>query len=428
VILLVLAGWAALPWEWSTIDDPGFVLGMRDLWARDGILAPVSMFTQQLQGDLTWGLFRPSYWAYPAVVYSLPIGLAHAVRLGMVLVAIAGPLIALRRRGVTGVQLAFSAALLVAAGHALYTGLVFVSLQELSGAAFVGLGLALSHPRWRTVCWLIAAWFKSPFAWLLIGDAVVLWRRGKRGHALVSLALGAGTVVAAFLFSRSGDYTGAASLDYGALWRASQNLPKLLEPQSAAILVALVWWLVCTGSRLRPHGDALAVGIGWAGYVAIMLPWGVTSYYRGPMDYLLGVFLVMSLRPPAGAARSWQLWAGLTVPLVIASLLLVSNVADALRWNTTLKMITGCITADSDPLVLVSEDIGVEAPDRIEQNARVASPGWAGSVGLAVGGAAANEGAADLYVAFGDDPGPSASSPECTSSEARVYRLTSAPQ
>lgn len=424
LMAVMLLGWSLLPWEWSTIDDPGFVLGMQALREQHGAGAPFAMFWNQLQGDLAWGLFRPSYWAYPALVYVLPIGLAHVLRLAMVIVAIGGPLIALHRRGVRGTPLVFSAALLIAAGHALYTGLVFVSFQELSGVAFVGLGLALPSARWRTANWLVAAWFKSPFAWLLLGDAVLLWRSGRRRHAMVSLGLGVLTLGAAFWFSRGGAYTAAASLDYGALWRVQQNLPKLLEPQSATILVALVWWLLWTGSRLKLRSAAIVIGIGWAGYVVLMLPWGVTSYYLGPMDYLLGVFFVFALGHPRRGVPRWHLVAGLSVPIILAGLLLVTNAGEALRWNATLKAITTCITTQPAPRVLVSPDIGIEAPDRMEQNAMIASPGWSGTVELAEGSGQDSVGQADFYVAFDDDPGVPDIAPVCVAPAARIYGLS----
>ncbi len=127
------------------------------------ILGPLALVRDMFLIDRDWALFRPAYWVYPSVFYLLPLPLAHVLRLLMVVVAVAGPVVYFHRRGGSRPRLAFILVLVVASCSTLLLGLYFVSLQEVSGAAFIGLGLLIKREGWRIVAWTVAAWFKSPF-------------------------------------------------------------------------------------------------------------------------------------------------------------------------------------------------------------------------------------------------------------------------
>src|SRR5947209_2747714 len=88
-----LVGVAELPWEWSFIDDTGVLAilhGQQDLHGTVGGVWSAARVAYDL--DTTWGLFRPAWWLYAGAFYLLPAGPAHAVRLLMLALALAGPL------------------------------------------------------------------------------------------------------------------------------------------------------------------------------------------------------------------------------------------------------------------------------------------------------------------------------------------------
>lgn len=420
VLLLV---WVSLPWEWGWMDDPGFVLQMRALWDAHGVLAPVFLYRDMIIVDLEWGLFRPAYWAYP-LVYSLPIGLAHGLRLLIVLAAVALPLLVLRRRNWPPAGMVMGLALMAVASLWLYDGLVLLSIQEVTGAALVAVGVVARSSRLRTVAWLLAAWFKSPFAWLLVGQAIMLWREGRRRQALATAGLGLGTLIAAWLFARVGGYTAdRATFDYGFFWRMSQNVVKLLDWDTALVLAAVVWWLIWTGVRLHVRGLAMAVAVGWAGYTLQMLPWGVTGYYRGPILYLLGLFLLLALSRPSPRLSRARCVVASAIPAVVAALLVGSNVSKVLTWNETWRVARECIVEQDAPRVLLPIDYGPEGAVRLYENAVIARPDWRGSVEIASSNDLSG-GSWDAFVAVDGFAVPAqldSAQPICSGGLAQVY-------
>ena len=374
VLLLASFSWwyISLPWEWSNIDDPGFVLSLESETTRNGSLGYFTHIWYMVDVDVTWGLFRPSYWLYPSFVYWLPIGVAHLIRLGFLLLAIIGPVVAFRRRGADLPTLIVGVTLIIISGRYLFEGLFFVSIQELSGAAFVGVGLMVKSSGGRIAAWVIAAWFKSPFSWLLVAEAVALWTEGKRRQAVISGSLGVGTLAIAYFFARSGSYTSGYSLDYGAVWRAWNNIPRLLELGTALTLVALIWWLIITSTRLRIDRMSAVLGFGWLGYTAHLLPWGVTGNYAAALNYLLALFLFSLL------TGNWQLPAvqrllAVSLPLVLATISLAWISRDLYERNTTARGITDCIVDIGTGEVSISSRFGPEAVVRIEQKLEIAS-------------------------------------------------------
>jgi len=380
VLLIIAFTWwyATLPWEWSDIDDPGFVLSLESATAENGLLGYLTHIWLMIDFDLTWGLFRPSYWLYPSIVYGFPIGIAHLIRLALLLVAIIGPVVAFRRRGADTTTLIMGVTLIIISGRFLFEGLFFVSLQELSGAAFVGIGLMLKSTSGRIAAWTAAAWFKSPFSWLLIAEAVALWIEGKRRQAVLSGGLGLGTLVTAYIFARSGSYTSGYSLDYGAVWRAWNNVPRLLELGTALTFVAILWWLIATSTRLRLDRTSTVLGSGWLGYTAQLLPWGVTGNYIAALNYLLAVFL-FALLTNNNSMNFWKRITAVSLPLVLAAITLSWTVRDLYERNTSAREITDCIVEVGTQHVAVSPRFGPEAVVRIREKLQIASSGvnWA---------------------------------------------------
>ena len=374
--------WGTRDWDWSTIDDPGHALLLRQRIEELGLPGGMLQYGRDLfEIDRTWALFRPSYWVCPSFFYLLPVGLAHVVRLAMVVVAIAGPLVFLRRHRASMPRLAIAALVMLGASSTLYLGLFFLSLQELSGAACIGLGL-LVRRRWaRVVWWTIAAWFKAPFAWLLVGEAIALWRRGERRLAVVSGVLGVGTLATAAVVARGGSYTSQYRIDP---YLMMDNWPKLLEPMNSLLLVALVWWLVVTRASLRASALTIAVGIGFVGYTGQLLPWGVTAYYMGAISYLFGLLLISVLTDPDRVSMR-RLVVGLSLPAVIAAYLVWTPVSQGLRTNAVIDGIGDCLVERPGSKTLISGSLiyvttSPEGPFRIVQNLALRDPRWAGDI------------------------------------------------
>lgn len=387
IIVVISVLWAVvIPWTWSTIDDPMFVIGIQDSLLTSNYLTVVwNQFAGAVIGEPAWGVFRPSYWVYQSVVYVFPIDVIHGMRMAMFLVAIAGSLVFIRRRGASGKQVIFAAALLGIAAAPLSMGLIFLSLQELSGAAFVGLGLMVSSPRKRTVMWVIAAWFKSPFAWLLLGYSIILWRTGRKKLALVNAGFGAVTLLVAVYFSRIGSYTAPRSRD--SLWAIMDafytNMFKVFETPTALLLAVLVWWLLWTNSRIRFRPMAIVFGIGWLGYTTQMTQWEVTSYYFGPILLLLGAVLVLSLSSGKNISNP-RFIAGISLALVILVIQTGGAIRNGLSTNGALISATECLQEiGSKSYALAGEMhavVTIEGADRIVQLVQLKDRSWDGQI------------------------------------------------
>jgi hypothetical protein len=381
--------------------------------------------SEMLTVDREWGLFRPAYWAYPPFVYGSSAALGHVIRLAMLSVALVGPLVALRREGASTVTLSMAGMLLVGGSYWLDQGLFFLSLQELSGAAFIGLGLIFRRTGPRLLMWTIAAWFKAPFAWILIGEGLALWRRGERRAAIVSLAVGSGTLALATLMARNGSYTSNYALDVAAIYRMVGNADKLIEIWTGIILVSLVWWLIATGTPLRPRSDTFVFGFAWLWYTLQMLPWGVTGHYMGAINYLLALFLASLLVNPLGLSRRRNLVA-LFVPTVIAGGILFTVVHQGLALNATLIGLRDCLVSQGSVRAVAPAGFGSEGVVRLEQITVLQHPSWSGSIRL-IGpdGALPDDPTPNLFIGlYGEQP-PRDMQPAlvCTVPGAQVFRL-----
>jgi len=308
-----LVGYATLPWEWSFIDDTGALAilhGQQDAHGTLGGILGAAHVWYRL--DLDWGLFRPAW----------PLALVPRARPVLVW-----------------------AAAVVAANVSLYRGLWYVSLQELSGLCFVGLGLLARRRPWlRLVCFLCAAWFKAPYAWLLVGyGALLLFRRGTRWWGLASAVLGVATLGTAVVFARSGSYT--AGLEFGAQ-RVLDNV------HTAGVALAPVVVVLVAGAvalRVRPAWrdvDPLGPGLvlGGLGYAANLLPWQTGVHYASPYVYLIGVGVLVVLAPGARAAVArWWLAGGLAVAVVVALLAVFAGGRYVYRNAATTTGLRDCL-------------------------------------------------------------------------------------
>lgn len=377
--------WLQIDWAWSPVDDAGHVLALNALMDESGPLLGMARYAiEMFEIDLDWGLFRPSYWLYPSLFYLLPTAPAHVVRLLMALLAIIGPLVHFYRQGIRGAKLVFIALLLVTAGSALYIGLFLVSLQELSGMAFVGLGLLVRNRWLRWISWTIAAWFKAPFAWLLIGQAIADWRRGERKLALANGGVGVGTLALAVVMSRTGSYTSTYTIDPYMIWFNAQNL---LEPINVVMLIIVMWWLIVLQGRITWTSDTTVFAVGWLGYTAQLLPWSVTAYYMGPISFLFGLTLASMLRLPGTTVTPIKALIGWSVPAVLGTIVVADALLLGFRINGAMYSIQSCFEGRGGSSAVLQGDLvyvttSPEAPIRIKQNLQLLDPTWEGTIAL----------------------------------------------
>jgi hypothetical protein len=304
---------------------------------------------------------------YGATFYLLPVHVAAVVRLLMLAAAVVGPLLAFRRVSPAGsVALASflaSAGVILLVNPPLLLGLTFMSTQELPGAACVGLAIWCRRDG-AALFWLVAAaWFKSPFAVVLVAwGAVLLWRRHKpRWLPVTALALGIGTLLAAALMSRLGSYTqsygnGLTSAAVTADWNAVQpDLTRIL------LLVAVT----CVSARALPKAPPMAIAAlaGAVGYAVILLPWGrFGGYYVGPVLYLVAVGLLFLLATVP--LTRWVPAAVGVAVLLLALPTLRSSLQEHSETEATDVGLAQFLTAHADATVGVN---AVEPPVRLGQ-------------------------------------------------------------
>ena len=388
---LLISLWALVPWQWSPVDDPGQVLAMRDLIAAHGYFGALIERTIELaKGDFTGGVFRPVAWVYPPLFYWLPVVPAHVVRLIFLLIILIGPLAYFRRSGAGKARLIVTLLILLVAASSLYQGLVLLSIQEVGGMAFVSLGLLLPNRYARLISWTLAAWFKGPFAWILIGYAVYLWTQGRKRLSITSAVIGLTTLFVNVWWASSGSYTSRYQLNPLdlELWK---NASRILEPFNGAILLAVLWWLVVTQTAPKFRRDFLIFSIAAFGYYLQMIPWGFTAYYMGPISFLLALMILSTLTDPPTPLKPLQAVIALSLPALLAAWILRGSISWVLETNEIMRQASSCLSATNDATVGVKGNwtyvtSSEEGPFRLAQNTQLFYPGWVGNAYLVLDG------------------------------------------
>ena len=384
IIIGLIVIWLFIDWEWSTVDDPGQVILLaREIQASGWLGGMTNRASQLMSGDISGGIFRPAAWVYPVFVYQLPVEWAHVVRLVMVLIAIAGPVAFFRRLGASPQFTIFALILMIGASSTLYQGLFLISIQELGGAAFIGLGLLLPWRSTRIAAWLLAALFKPPFAWFLVAYAIYLWTQRRRLEAVISGALGIAVLAISTLIATSSGVTESYPLDplNPALWN---QVAKLIEPMNALLLVSVVWWVIASGARLRVSRETLLFGFAWLAYTAQMLPWGISAYYMGPISYTFGLVLLSVISLHITASRS-RLIIGYTLPVLVSAWLVRLPLSWGFTMNAVVQETIECLAPYPGSQTLMVGNLlyvtsSPEGPIQIEGRLQREYPGWDGLI------------------------------------------------
>lgn len=425
VLALTFAGYFATRlWAWSLIDDPGQVLELHNRTSSKGwLLGSIAWVVEAATQDFSWGLFRPSWWVYPPLVYWLPDWGTHLFRYACLLVAWSGPLVALRRNGARDSTILMSLFIFMASAYFLMWGLFTISLQELSFAAFLGLGLIFRNRVGRLICWTIAVWFKAPLAWILVGEAIILWRMGRRRLAFANAAIAAVTLVAAVLMSREGSYTSRYSLGRSSLIPMWHNALNLMDPWFMLPVIALLWWLVVTQGRLRWTSDSQVFAIGFGLYTLQMLLWGVTGHYMGGISYLFALFLTSLLANPQSMSHIRAVFA-LAIPAIAGLGTFRAAVITGLDQNSETLVLRNCLSDIGSTSVRVSPSYGPEAAVRLKQNVQLFDSSWSGNVELATPtDTFYGPGAPSVFIGLnGESPPPSLYQVQCSRGSTRVFR------
>jgi hypothetical protein len=184
----------------------------------------------------------------------------------------------------------------LAANVTLYQGLSYVSLQELSGLALVALGLLTDKSVRRSLLWLGAAWFKTPFVWLFLAWSIWLLVAKRQKWAWLNIVAGVATVVLAAVASRHGTYTQGFSVA-NVVRGFKTAVPLLAWPGLAGLFGVIALRLDLRTAHWRdPVGWTFVVG--GLMYFANLLPWGQAgSYYGAPPVWMLSVGTLMIMLP-----------------------------------------------------------------------------------------------------------------------------------
>lgn len=405
----LIAVWFVIPWQWSSVDDPGQALAMRDLLAsRDPLLALWDRAIELASGDFAGGVFRPVAWIYPPLLYWMPVVPAHVVRLVMILLIIIGPLVYFRRSGASPARLTMTLLLLLIAAGSLYQGLILLSIQEVGGVTLISLGLLLRGRALRLVAWTLAALFKGPFSWILLGYAVALWREGRKQLAIASGGLGMLILAVNAWWSLGGTYSSRYQLNplNPELWN---NASKILEPVNGAILLAVIWWLVATGTSLKIRGDFSIFAFAAFGYYFQMIPWGFTAYYMGPISFLFGLLLVSMLTDLRPDSSLWRGLIGLLIPFIITVWVIKGSFTWVFETNEIIRQASECLIGTQESsteivghwLYLTTSE---EGPFRLGQNIELSNSTWRGQIRNSTSSLGPNPSADTTHVLFVANP------------------------
>lgn len=375
-------------WEWSFVDDSGNRTAALAAYRHHGVLGGVgTVFHDYATAGHAFGRFQPFYWLLVPIFYLMPAGPAHLVRLLVVVGALVTPAVAARRRaarlGAGAFVVPAWCALVLAANIDLYNGLNFLSLQEVTGAFLVGVGLAVPGDRTRTVIWALAALTKEPFAWLLLawGIALIISRRGRILGA-VSAAGGLGCLATAAIFARTGTYSSRIFdlsphvIRAGATSMVHKSLPGL------AVLLLGAWLLNVRPSWLLPRDAATwAVGAAGALYAANVIPWGdLGEWYAIAPLYLLGCALSLAAAENLSVVR-WQAprrWPALAVAAVLLVPVFVAatpKIRLQLNRNDTYVSLRQWASSLPSNGVLIGTN-GIEAATRLTEVVKLHEPTW----------------------------------------------------
>ena len=352
---------------WGLMDDAG-LLPLAEAMTDSGAI--VGAVWQQSVADLRgWGIFRPVYWVWVAVVYSVfsdsPLGayLATAA-LNFVGLLIWGAAFArlFDVRGVWRSRVVFALPLHLFVFPPYWNVFTYVSLQEKFVILFAGVAVfafARGSEERRWVRWALLGWgacllgllakptmIAVPLAivvLLLARRALgTVWSSGERAWGLFAALTTASYLVFTLEVQTRGAYTAAYS---DALTPLVLVRSAIAAPRSViALAVVAVLAVLASVRRARNGGQTTFSSeglfpLGLLAYLVVLLPWGYPTYLlSGTAPFVVGSVLVL-------ARRSGRLLRPIVTPVWVFSpalgmLLLVVFVLDIVPkvgWQADLR-------------------------------------------------------------------------------------------
>lgn len=311
----------AMPLEWGLMDDSEYVGRIHELVASHGFVSGVAArVAEHAAIDYGFaGVLRPSFWAYTALVYLLPVELAYFLR-WLLLCGMAFFIFRIFRvnRSLPATWTTLGAMATLLSVRSLHDGLALVSLQEFTGLFFCLAGFSLliapisvTKRATAVALFLIAlgVGFKPPFiwVWIALGAAYIFWKRSIR---LGIVLVGSGILYLAFAVWLAGRGTYSQAIYQPGADRAFVSLvsfAKHFAPPLLAMLLVLAGF-VANGYRFpraaisgwQRYSRAQALGLVMLGagllYWVTLLPRGIgpgLGYYFSPaiVFILLGTYV-----------------------------------------------------------------------------------------------------------------------------------------
>lgn len=332
LVLSLVALFAVRDPAWGLMDDPSLLATSRSIVASDSALAALA---GQSVDDLTgWGIFRPVYWLWVSIVYSIfaswPVGayLATVAFNSMALLIWGAAFVSVfdlkgrwTRRGV------FSLPLLAFAFPPYWNIYQYVSLQEKFIVFFSGIAvLAFSKSSrrgggrvWNAIGFaaiVLGLMSKPTMVALPLAILAVLALRAVMGDRVRPSGLWAGfafvTVGLYLVFTLAVQTRGA----YTATYSESLGVAELLRSAAAAprsVLALAIFALVAFSASFHRQSRAVTGRLGLEAvlpvsllaYLVVLLPWGFPTYLlSGLTPFVVGSALIILLRVGGRLERS----------------------------------------------------------------------------------------------------------------------------
>ncbi len=304
--ILTLFFYALYPWEWGILDDTPFLRQVRGLVQQyglfEGVLRKIQQFAHE---DRNYGILRPLFWIYTAIIYLWPAKLAYFIRFVMFLVIILCPLFLNKKHSNPTTLSTFFLALCILSNVALYNGLFVISLQEYLGLLFVSIGTVLMFKQNRFIpqnflcgiCFFLATTSKPVFVAVLFSYSLLLFYKKNFVRGLFWFLVSIVWILLSAYWSQTGGYAQEIyQFTFERFWKTIFHFCKLAFVPS----IVVCSYLYLLGVPLKKIAsfknlDGMALSslfwiVSGLFYLILFLPRGVghgVGYYFAPPIYLI---------------------------------------------------------------------------------------------------------------------------------------------
>ena len=313
--LTLLVLWT--PCQWALMDDPTVYLTVHSLVAHFGVFSGAAKFLKfsYLEG-LSVGRFRPAYWIYQLIFYEFNGNpkVAYLLRIGMLACSSILPVLWLEKR--QAIKFGSIRPLLlilflssIFANYALWDGLIYISLQELSGIFCVSLIFSVVpvNPKelssvkiaWSIFFLILGTFFKEPFIWVIFTFSFFLFYLQKRKMAIMTVLFGLVALSIILVVSKQGSYTKRAfSFDVERVWLSAKDFLFFGKYTLLIWLISLLTLGKLKFEEIDKTTCAFALSLVLASglYLLNVIIWGGSLYHWSPVLWLgsVGIFTLVA--------------------------------------------------------------------------------------------------------------------------------------